>query len=707
MATVAKLIDIFAGAGYRDPATDLILNGGKVTVYDAGTTNLATVWTDRAKTTPAAQPFILGSDGRAEVYGDNVYKFVITDSADAAIETIDQAEYRTFSDTIDEYVAHVDTIQDLRDYTGNATTIIVDGYSTIGDGCGGPERYKATGAAPGTYVDDGGLIIVPTGGDGSEAWLISTSLDTNVAWYGAIGDGVNDDTSAIQAAFDSGSTAICFPEGHFKVTSTIIYDVTVKLIYGAGGSMIVTGGNPSTLTYGTMIDGQLADTGNYEPNFIFKLDTSTVDGPAHPSNQVWRDMVVCDMRHDRAADPYGATATVGGWRNYADGNFGDPTKIGPKDADGQVWAPSGGVFDEYNYFENITMMGLKIGMAYEGFGHTFVHCHSRACYVHYDLVTPEQVQFLGCFLNFGRVGIRSNVRRASYAKNFQFIGGAIQRFGDNNSVTGFSGDPNEDGVALWLMATEVRVDTYYERNDTDVLGGDIVDSSNASRGLKRSTLMGNGTPFSTSFVTSDSKSANINLYASIGISIDMAWTKSGSPEDVYFVHANSACSGIDITFSGGYALTSSSKFFNLGGSSTDTTVTDVAGKLMYGNALHNFGNRGPVFNQLTTGDSETVESRVGYFRPASGAPWTFGNIALQSPVGVLFHDSHFHRICTTSSTDPTDSVSATTLISTDSSGDMKWETNTSGPVIKATDNPALKFRITVNAAGVLTAVFVP
>src|SRR5512139_1187658 len=43
-------------------------------------------------------------------------------------------------------------------------------HTTAGDG--GHGNFRAvTGAAPGTYTDNNGTIIVPTGGDGSAAWL--------------------------------------------------------------------------------------------------------------------------------------------------------------------------------------------------------------------------------------------------------------------------------------------------------------------------------------------------------------------------------------------------------------------------------------------------------------------------------------------------------------------------------------------------------
>lgn len=65
---------------------------------------------------------------------------------------------------------YIQNYQDLRDYAGTEITTYLQGNTVRGDG-GEAFFQKLTGAAPGFYVDDNYLVIVPTGGDGSIGWI--------------------------------------------------------------------------------------------------------------------------------------------------------------------------------------------------------------------------------------------------------------------------------------------------------------------------------------------------------------------------------------------------------------------------------------------------------------------------------------------------------------------------------------------------------
>lgn len=123
----------------------------------------------------------------------------------------------------------VDTINDLKATpVTSGTFVLVNSYATSGDG-GGGYFYGVTGAATGTYVDNGGTIILPTGGDGSSAWLRDFDGVYDVKFFGAKGDGVTDDAPAIQATLDaiidSGVPATAYiPQGTYVIESTIELD---------------------------------------------------------------------------------------------------------------------------------------------------------------------------------------------------------------------------------------------------------------------------------------------------------------------------------------------------------------------------------------------------------------------------------------------------------------------------------------------------
>lgn len=78
------------------------------------------------------------------------------------------------------------------------------------------------------FSDNGGTVILPTGGDGTTAWLRSGMEQispgvlewrgeaVNVKWFGATGDGATDDTSGITYALALGKD-VYFPNGTYKV----------------------------------------------------------------------------------------------------------------------------------------------------------------------------------------------------------------------------------------------------------------------------------------------------------------------------------------------------------------------------------------------------------------------------------------------------------------------------------------------------------
>lgn len=99
----------------------------------------------------------------------------------------------------------------------------------------------------------GGAVYTPAG-TGSVPTTVQSKLRESVSVkdFGAVGDGVADDTAAIQAALDSpGLSPIYFPEGNFKVTGTGSACLTLsknRMIFGCGRASIIRADNSSNST---------------------------------------------------------------------------------------------------------------------------------------------------------------------------------------------------------------------------------------------------------------------------------------------------------------------------------------------------------------------------------------------------------------------------------------------------------------------------
>lgn len=68
------------------------LAGGKVYFYEAGTLTLKDIYLDRDKTIPASNPVILDIYGRAEIFGDGLYKLIVKDANDVIIWDMDNVD---------------------------------------------------------------------------------------------------------------------------------------------------------------------------------------------------------------------------------------------------------------------------------------------------------------------------------------------------------------------------------------------------------------------------------------------------------------------------------------------------------------------------------------------------------------------------------------------------------------------------------------
>lgn len=141
----------------------------------------------------------------------------------------------------------VNTLAILRGIPPNPARMIKLKSHTTTVGGGGGDFYGVTGAAPGTYVDNIGTIIVPTGGNGSAAWLRNYKpAELSIHDFGAVGDGVALEDTAFANAAALGTTINLAP-GKTYYLSTRVSGVngtrfqcvggwgTIKFKTGTGG----------------------------------------------------------------------------------------------------------------------------------------------------------------------------------------------------------------------------------------------------------------------------------------------------------------------------------------------------------------------------------------------------------------------------------------------------------------------------------------
>lgn len=185
-------------------------------------TNQITVYWDSTGLYPAAQP-IRTIDGYPDRNGSAAKIYVNAGAfEDYSILINDKNGRLVFyaqSARFDDIASGntVDLINDLRSISGYSQPIYIRGHSAIGDGGEGQFEWF-DGAAPGTYVDDNGITIVPTGGDGSFAWIRQYKKNKiNVKWYNA-GNGDANDTSKFTSALAVGNW-VHAPDGVYPVSN--------------------------------------------------------------------------------------------------------------------------------------------------------------------------------------------------------------------------------------------------------------------------------------------------------------------------------------------------------------------------------------------------------------------------------------------------------------------------------------------------------
>jgi hypothetical protein len=234
------------GAQFLDNSGN-VLTGGKIFTYAAGTTTNQATYTTSAGDTPHSNPIILDASGRVpggEIWltDGSAYKFILRDSNDVLIATYDNvtginSNFVAFTNQQEIQTATAgQTVFNLTTTSyapsTNSLSVFVDGVNQYGPGA--QYAYLETDGDTVTFVN--GLHVgaevkfttsqLNSSASQSDAFQVSYtppftgSVTTNVGDklaetvsvtdFGAVGDGVTDDTAAITAAL-AASKNVYFP----------------------------------------------------------------------------------------------------------------------------------------------------------------------------------------------------------------------------------------------------------------------------------------------------------------------------------------------------------------------------------------------------------------------------------------------------------------------------------------------------------------
>ena len=243
-------VQFVAGRFHADDASGAPLVGGLLYTYASGTTTPKATYTTSALSVANTNPVVLDSRGEAQVWlGTGAYTFVLKTSAGATVWSVDGVED-----------------------PGDAVSALQSDLASTSD--------AAKGAGMVGYSSS---LSYATGTVG---WALGTVQNNAKVHLGAVGDGIADDTLALQAALDS-AVPVYLPEGTYRITSGLVYSHGSRLL-GAGNWSGVASTYSTTNVSRILYDGP---TGTNK--YIVRI--SDTDIGIEPTTAASRDMQNCTL----------------------------------------------------------------------------------------------------------------------------------------------------------------------------------------------------------------------------------------------------------------------------------------------------------------------------------------------------------------------------------------------------------------------------
>lgn len=276
--------------------TNRPLAGGLMYTYKAGTTENATTYSDDSGT-PNTNPIHLDSDGQCDLFLDDAVSYRIILKNSAGVTQFDKDRIASLGSTQVQSFNSIAALR-LRSGTTIANAAKTLGYYSAGDGGGNSFYWDGTSTA----TDNAGTVIKPTTVSGAGRWLATDPKYFNIKQFGAVGNGISTDTSAIQATINACMTATTNPTGTTGNRGCgAIHIPKGKYLTGT----LTVGTQVSTRPFGVVFYGD----GEYASSLLYSSNSGNVFSFVSYSNVTFRDLSIIHT------DVTNIQANRGSWSN--------------------------------------------------------------------------------------------------------------------------------------------------------------------------------------------------------------------------------------------------------------------------------------------------------------------------------------------------------------------------------------------------------